>query len=38
LLDLSRLAGLRADATVDCGTDFAPARPAQKDGGIEAHD
>ncbi|HEV8678305.1 MAG TPA: RNA-binding protein [Stellaceae bacterium] len=38
LLDLSRLAGLRADAAVDCGTDFAPARPAQKDGGIEAHD
>jgi uncharacterized protein len=38
LLDLSRLAGLRAEAAVDFGIDFAPAGPAQEDGGIEAHD
>jgi predicted RNA-binding protein YlxR (DUF448 family) len=45
-LDLSRLAGLRAAAAVDRpgdreldrGMDFAPARPAHKDGGTEAHD
>ncbi len=45
-LDLSRLAGLRAAAPVDCradreldrGMDFAPAPPAQQDGGTEAHD
>ena len=36
--DLSRLAGLRAGATMDQETDVAPAQPAQKDGGIEAHD
>lgn len=38
LLDLSRLAGLRAGARVDGGTDLAPARPAHKDGGVETHD
>ena len=45
-LDLSRLAGLRAAAAVDRprdreldrGVDIAPARPAQQDGGTEAHD
>jgi predicted RNA-binding protein YlxR (DUF448 family) len=42
LLDLSRLAGLRAAASVDNGAgrgmDFAPAGPAAEDGGTEAHD
>ncbi len=38
LLDLSRLAGLRAAASVGCGMDFAPAGPAQEDGGTQAHD
>jgi hypothetical protein len=38
LLDLSRLSGLRAAATVDYGTDFVPAGPAKQDGGAEAHD
>jgi len=38
LLDLSRLAGLRAGAEVDQGTGFVPAQPAAEDGGIEAHD
>ena len=50
LLDLTRLAGLRAEATVDLradpgvdrevdnGMDFAPAGPAPQDGGTETHD
>lgn len=42
LLDLSRLAGLRAAAAVDRGADrgmdFAPAGPAVENGGTEAHD
>jgi predicted RNA-binding protein YlxR (DUF448 family) len=46
LLDLTRLAGLRAEAAVDLradpgvdnGMDFAPAGPASQDGGTEAHD
>lgn len=38
LLDLTRLAGLRAAAAVDRGMDFAPAGPVQQDGGTEAHD
>jgi hypothetical protein len=38
LLDLTRLAGLRAEAAVDPGMDFAPAGPATQDGGTEAHD
>jgi uncharacterized protein len=42
VLDLSRLAGLRAAAAVVCGmgedVDFAPAQPAPEDGGTEAHD
>ena len=38
LVDLQRLAGLRGDATVDRGTDFAPAGPATQDGGTEAND
>jgi hypothetical protein len=38
MLDLSRLAGLRAAATIDYGTDFMPAGPAIQDGGAEAHD
>jgi hypothetical protein len=45
-LDLSRLAGLRAGAAVDrgldrglhSGIDFAPATPAQQDGGTQADD
>jgi uncharacterized protein len=37
-LDLSRLAGLRAATATDRGMDLAPARPAQQDGGTEAHD
>ena len=40
-LDLSRLAGLRAAAAIgrdlDRGMDLAPAQPAHKDGGTEAH-
>jgi uncharacterized protein len=50
LLDLTRLAGLRAEAAVDLradpgvdrgvdnGMDFAPAGPAPQDGGTETHD
>ena len=38
LIDLLRLAGLRAAAAVEYGTDFAPAGPAPQDGGTEAHD
>jgi uncharacterized protein len=38
LLDLSRLAGLRAEATIDYGTGSMPAGPAIQDGGAEAHD
>lgn len=38
VLDLSRLAGLRAAAAVDREIDFAPARPATQDGGAEADD
>ena len=42
LVDLQRLAGLRAAAQVDrgadCGMDFAPAGPSPQDGGTEAHD
>ena len=38
LLDLSRLAGLRAAAAVDRGMAFAPAGPALEDGGTQAHD
>jgi len=38
LLDLSRLAGLRPAATVDCGLDGTPATLATRDGGSEAHD
>jgi len=34
LLDLSRLAGLRAGAEVDRSTGFMPAQPAAEDGGI----
>ena len=37
-LDLIRLAGFRADATMDCGFDLAPARPALQSGKSEAHD
>jgi predicted RNA-binding protein YlxR (DUF448 family) len=37
-VDLSRLAGLRTGALVDSGFNFTSARPAQQDGGIEAHD
>ncbi len=40
-LDLSRLAGLRAaavDRRGERGLDIAPARPAQQNGGTEAHD
>ena len=37
-LDLLRLAGLRAGATVDCGMDLSPAVPAFEGGGSEAHD
>jgi len=37
-IDLRRLAGLRADAAVEYGMDFAPAGPASQDGGTEAHD
>jgi len=37
-LDLSRLAGLRAAGAADRESDVAPARPAQQDGGTEAHD
>ena len=35
--DLIRLAGLRAGSIVFEETHLAPARPAQRDGGIEAH-
>jgi uncharacterized protein len=38
LIDLLRLAGLRAAAAVGSGMDFAPAGPAPQDGGTEAHD
>jgi uncharacterized protein len=38
LLDLSRLAGLRAAAALDQPTDFTPAGPATEDGGNKAHD
>ena len=38
LLDLSRLAGLRAGAELDQPIDFSPAGPATEDGGTEAHD
>jgi hypothetical protein len=38
LLDLSRLAGLRAAARIELGSDGAPAMPAAWDGGNEAHD
>jgi uncharacterized protein len=38
MLDLSRLAGLRAGAVVDRGADLMPAGPAMQDGGAEAHD
>ena len=38
LLDLSRLAGFRAAATLEQATDFAPAGPAAENGGTEAHD
>jgi predicted RNA-binding protein YlxR (DUF448 family) len=38
LVDLMRLAGLRAAAVVDPRMDFAPAGPAPQDGGTEAHD
>jgi len=38
LLDLSRLAGLRAAAVVEYGTEFAPAGPAPQDGGTRTHD
>lgn len=38
LLDLSRLAGLRAGAALDQPIDFAPAGPATEDGGTKAHD
>jgi len=38
LADLLRLVGLRAEAAVDRGMDFAPAGPAPQDGGTEAHD
>lgn len=37
-VDLSRLAGLRAAATVDYGSTFASADPAPRDDGSEAHD
>jgi len=37
-LDLYRLAGLRAGAVVDCEMNLAPASPASKGGGSEAHD
>jgi len=38
LLDLTRLAGLRAAAAVDPGMNFVPAGPAPVDGGTQAHD
>lgn len=38
MLDLSRLAGLRAAAAVDCRMDFAPVQPANEDGGTETDD
>lgn len=38
LLDLTRLAGLRAGAAVDPGMNFAPAGPAPQNGGTQAHD
>ena len=38
LADLLRLVGLRAEAAVDRGMDFAPAGPAPQDGGTETHD
>ena len=38
LVDLLRLVGLRAEAAVDFGLNFAPAGPASQDGGTEAHD
>jgi len=38
LIDLLRLAGLRAAAAVGSGMDFAPAGPAPQDGGTETHD
>jgi predicted RNA-binding protein YlxR (DUF448 family) len=38
LVDLSRLVGLRAEAAVDPGMDFASAGPAPQDGGTEEHD
>ena len=38
MLDLSRLAGMRAAAAVICGTESVPAGPAIQGGGAEAHD
>ena len=38
VLDLARLAGLRAAAAVDREDDLAPARPATQDGGAVADD
>lgn len=37
-MDLQRLAGFRAEATIDCGFDLAPAGPALQRGDSEAHD
>jgi uncharacterized protein len=37
-LDLVRLAGFRADATLDCGYDLSPAMPALQSGKSKAHD
>jgi uncharacterized protein len=38
LVDLLRLVGLRAEAAVDYGMNFAPVKPAPQDGGTKAHD
>lgn len=38
VIDLSRLAGMRAAAVMDRGMDFAPAGPASEDGGTQADD
>ena len=37
-VDLVRLTGFRANATMDCGFDLSPARPALQSGKSKAHD
>src|SRR5205814_3715273 len=37
-VDLVRLAGFRVNATMDCGFDLSPARPALQSGKSKAHD